>query len=137
MSAADAPTNPTSWTIKNLREVQDSAPRFGFGEVQEARFAHGDLQAQETGLSYHVVKPGKRQGFAHRHKHAEEIYVVLRGSGRVKLDEAVHEVSAMDAIRVAPEVVRASEGGPDGLELLAFGARHDRDAEMVNAPFWD
>ena len=62
-----------NFTIKNLREVEDSAPKFGFGERQEAHFAHGELDAETTGFSYHVVKPGQRQGFAHRHDKAEEV----------------------------------------------------------------
>jgi len=66
-----------SYTIKNLRTVQDMAPKFGFSDVQEARFARGDLESETIGLAFHTVKPGCRQAFAHRHEQAEEIYVVL------------------------------------------------------------
>ncbi|HEY1358409.1 MAG TPA: cupin domain-containing protein [Thermoleophilaceae bacterium] len=124
-----------SHTIKNLREVEDLAAKSGFSETQEARFAHSDLRAEETGVSYQIVRPGKRHAFAHRHKAAEEIYVVLSGSGRVKLDKDVEEIETMDAIRIAPEVTRAFEAGPDGLELLVFGPRHENDAEVV-PDFW-
>jgi mannose-6-phosphate isomerase-like protein (cupin superfamily) len=120
-----------SYTIKNLTELEDKAPQFGFDAVQEARFAHYDLGAESTGLSFLRVKPGCRQPFAHRHDEAEEIYVVLSGSGRVKLDEQVEEVKALDAIRVAPKVARQFEADGDGLELLALGPRHDRDAKMI------
>jgi mannose-6-phosphate isomerase-like protein (cupin superfamily) len=120
-----------SYTIKNLAELKDMAPQFGFEEQQEARFAHGDLNAESTGLSFMRVKPGKRQAFAHRHDNAEEIYVVVSGSGRVKLDDAVEEVKALDAIRVAPKVARQFEADDDGLELLAFGPRHDKDGELI------
>src|SRR3954471_3849667 len=115
----------TSYTLINLTDVEDSAPKFGFSEHQEARFARGDLEAEDTGVSYHRVKPGKRQGFAHRHERAEEVYVVLSGSGRVKLDDEVIELRRLDALRVAPGVTRAFEGGPEGLELLAFGPHHE------------
>ena len=125
-----------SFTIKNLLEVEDAAEAGGLGEVQEARFAHGDLDAQDTGVSLQVVKPGKRHAFAHRHKQAEEIYVVLSGGGRVKLDDEVVEVQRLDAIRVAPEITRAFEAGPDGLELLVFGPRHPGDAEIVRDFAW-
>ena len=125
-----------SFTIKNLREVEDVAPRFGFSEVQEARFARGDLESETIGLAFHIVKPGRRQAFAHRHKQAEEIYVVLSGTGRVKLDEDVREIEPMDAIRVAPQVARAFEAGADGLELLVFGPRHADDGEVVSEDFW-
>jgi mannose-6-phosphate isomerase-like protein (cupin superfamily) len=127
-----------SHTIKNLRDVKDSAPEFGFADVQEAHFASEDLDAAETGVSYHVVKPGQRQGFAHRHDAAEEVYVVVSGSGRVKLDDQITEVKALDAIRVAPKVTRAFAAGDDGLELIAFGPRHEGDGSLVEAPaFWN
>ena len=126
-----------SYTIKNLSEVEDSAPKFGFGERQEAHFAHGALEAQDTGCSYHVVKPGKRQGFAHRHDKAEEVYVVIGGTGRINLDGEVVELQRLDAVRVAPAVARAFEAGPEGLELLAFGPRHEGDGELIHDDVWD
>src|SRR5947209_17663210 len=95
------------YAIKNLREVDDIAPKFGFSEVQEARFAREDLGSETIGLAFHIVRPGKRQAFAHRHEHAEEIYLVLAGRGRIKLDDKIHEIAPMDAIRVAPHVARA------------------------------
>ena len=76
------------FTLKNLDEVQDSAPKFGTDEVMEARFASRDLETEDTGVSHHRVKPSKRQAFGHKHENAEEVYVVIRGSGRVKLDDA-------------------------------------------------
>jgi mannose-6-phosphate isomerase-like protein (cupin superfamily) len=125
-----------SFTIKNLREVEDMAPRFGFDAVQEARFAWRDLDSQTIGIAFHRVKPDCRQAFAHRHDEAEEIYVVLSGSGRIKLGDDLHEVGEMDAIRVAPEVMRAFEAGPDGLELLVFGPRHPDDRGAISEDFW-
>jgi uncharacterized cupin superfamily protein len=125
------------YTIKNLREVEDLAASQGFGEVQEARFAHGDLNAAQTGISLQRVKPGKRHAFAHRHTDAEEIYVVLSGSGRVKLDDNVEEVRPLDAIRVAPSVTRAFEADDEGLDLLAFSPRAAGDAEIVEDFTWD
>jgi mannose-6-phosphate isomerase-like protein (cupin superfamily) len=123
------------FTIKNLREVEDLAVKHGFSDVQEARFPRQDLDAETTGLAYIVVRPGKRQAFAHRHQEAEEVYVVLSGSGRVRLDDEVIEIGPMDAIRIAPNVTRKFEAGPEGLELLVFGPHHDRDSEMVQ-DFW-
>jgi len=121
----------TPYTIKRITDVDDSAPRFGFGDVQEARFASDDLHAQHTGVSHHRLKARQRQPFAHRHKRAEEVYVVLSGSGRVRLGEDIVEIGPLDAIRVAPEVTRAFEAGPEGIEILAFGPRHDGDGEVI------
>jgi mannose-6-phosphate isomerase-like protein (cupin superfamily) len=126
-----------TYTIKNLREVEDVAPKFGFDEVQEARFARNDLDSESIGLAFHIVKPGRRQAFAHRHQQAEEIYVVLSGAGRMKLEDDIREVGPMDAIRVSPEVARAFEAGPEGLELLVFGPRHANDGEALSGDFWE
>jgi mannose-6-phosphate isomerase-like protein (cupin superfamily) len=120
-----------SYTLMKLTDVEDSAPKFGIGEAQQARFAKNDLEAERTGVSLQRLFPGRRSPFGHRHKSAEEVYVVLAGSGRVKLDDEILELEPMDAIRVAPEVIRAFEAGPDGIEVLAFGTRHDGDGEVI------
>jgi mannose-6-phosphate isomerase-like protein (cupin superfamily) len=125
-----------SYTIKNLSEVEDMAPRFGFDAVQESRFAWRELNAERTGLALHRVKPGCRQAFAHRHEQAEEIYVVISGSGQVKLEDEVDDIGPMDAIRVSPEVARAFAAGPDGLELLVFGPHHESEFEILKGDFW-
>ncbi|HWW89855.1 MAG TPA: cupin domain-containing protein [Solirubrobacteraceae bacterium] len=122
---------PPSYTLMKLTEVEDSAPKFGMGEVQQARFANNDLEAARTGVSLQRLFPGRRSPFGHRHESAEEVYVVLAGSGRVKLDDEIIELEPMDAIRVAPEVMRAFEAGPEGFEMLAFGTRHDGDGEVI------
>jgi mannose-6-phosphate isomerase-like protein (cupin superfamily) len=125
-----------SFTVKNLREVEDMAAANGFGDVQEARFAHGDLDADSIGISLQRVKPGKRHAFAHRHKEAEEVYVVLAGGGRVKIDDEIVDVGPLDAIRVAPQAARAFEAGDEGIELLAFSPRKSGDAEIIKEEFW-
>ena len=126
------------YAIKNLRDVEDVAPKFGFSEVQEARFPREDLDAETVGLAFHRVKAGKRQAFAHRHQNAEEIYVILAGTGRIKLGDEVKEIGPLDAIRVAPTVARAFEADPQAtLELLVFGPRHAGDGEIIREEFWN
>jgi mannose-6-phosphate isomerase-like protein (cupin superfamily) len=124
-----------SYTTKNLRDVDDAAVKGGFSETQEARFARKALDAESTGLAYHVLRAGRRQAFGHRHGQAEEVYVILSGTGRMKLDDEIIEVGPMDAIRVAPEVTRAFEAGDDVLEILVFGPHHENDGEIVK-DFW-
>src|SRR5262249_39277343 len=123
----DGMSTAATYTRVNLDAVEDSAAKHGFGEMGEARFPTGELDAQRTGISFHRPRAGRRQAFGHSHRAAEEIYVVLSGSGRVKLDEEIVELSALDALRVAPQVVRCFEAGAEGMELLAFGRRHEGD----------
>lgn len=124
-----------TYTIKNLRETADSAPGFGLAEVAEAHFPREELGAESTGLAYHVLKPGKRVPFGHRHEKAEEIYVVMAGSGRIRLDDELREIGELDAIRVEPTVARGFEAGPEGMTLLVFGPRHEGDGELLQE-FW-
>jgi mannose-6-phosphate isomerase-like protein (cupin superfamily) len=116
----------------NLTEIEDVAPANGFGGRWEARPAREDLDAVQTGLTHFRLRPGKRSPFMHRHKQAEEVYVVLGGTGRMKLDDEILDMHALDAVRVAPGVARAFEAGPDGLEFIAFGPHYDADGEPVD-----
>jgi mannose-6-phosphate isomerase-like protein (cupin superfamily) len=125
------------YTIKNLREVDDAAAEAGVSDSLEARFAHGDLGSETSGISYQVVKAGKRQPFPHKHKEMEEIYVVVSGTGRVKLDDTIEEVAPLDAIRIDPPVTRAFEAGDEDLVLLAFSPRAKGDAQIVEGFSWD
>jgi mannose-6-phosphate isomerase-like protein (cupin superfamily) len=120
-----------TYTLKKLTDVDDSAPQHGFGDLQEARFATKHLDAEETGVSLLRVKPGQRQPFGHRHDQAEEVYVVLSGSGRAKLDDDIVDLGPRDALRISPAVMRCFEAGDDGLEYLAFGRHHKGDGEVV------
>jgi mannose-6-phosphate isomerase-like protein (cupin superfamily) len=119
------------YTLKKLTDLEDSAPKSGLGDIQEARFAKDALDTEDTGFSYLRVKAGQRQPFAHKHERAEEVYVVLAGSGRVKVDDEIVELQTLDAIRVAAEVTRAFEAGSAGLDLLAFGPRREGDGEVL------
>jgi mannose-6-phosphate isomerase-like protein (cupin superfamily) len=126
-------------TIVNLKEVEDMAPKFGFAPDLEARFATSNLELEKSGISYQKLAPNFRMPFGHTHKEQEEVYVVLSGSGRVKLDDDVVDVRQWDVVRVPADTMRAFEAGQDGIEILAFGAPNtgpapNRDAEMV--PGW-
>jgi uncharacterized cupin superfamily protein len=124
-----------SYTKANLREVEDSAPKFQMPEGIQARFARRDVGGETLGLSHFTLAPGFRVPFGHKHTEQEEVYVVVRGSGRVKVDDDVVELREWDAIRFAKDTMRQMEAGPDGIEYVAFGAGTDpRDAEI--APGW-
>lgn len=111
-----------NYTVQNLREVEDSAPRFGYAPQLEARFASPALGTERSGLSYQRLSPGFRVPFGHTHGEQEEVYVIVSGSARAKVGEDIVELGQWDALRVPGEVMRAFEGGPNGCELLAFGA---------------
>ena len=126
----------SSYTKKNLRtEVENQAPKFDMPSEMEARFARRPLEGKTLGLSLFTLAPGFRIPFGHKHSHQEEVYVVVRGSGRIKVEDEVVDLEEWDAIRVDEDTMRDVEAGPDGIEYVAFGAGEDpRDAEMV--PGW-
>jgi mannose-6-phosphate isomerase-like protein (cupin superfamily) len=115
------------------------APKFGFAPSLEARFAREDLGLTKSGVSYQRLAPNFRIPFGHRHAEQEEIYVVAGGGGRVKLDDEVIEVRQWDALRIPAETMRCVEAGPEGLELLAFGAPNTGggDVEMIQSWWTD
>jgi mannose-6-phosphate isomerase-like protein (cupin superfamily) len=126
---------PEAHTHINLDDVEDAAPGNGFGHRWEARVAREPLGAQQTGVTHFRLLAGQRSPFSHRHQQAEEVYVVIGGSGRVKLGDELSDVGPRDAIRVAPEVPRAFEAGPEGLEFIAFGPHVPGDGEPVDDPW--
>ena len=124
-----------NFTVKNLKEVEDSAANRG--PDVEARFGRKHLDSQHLGVSYFRYGPGYKSPVGHRHREQEEAYVIVGGSGRMRLDDEIVELREWDAIRVAPDVVRAFEAGPDGLELIAIGSDRPEggDGERVD-DFW-
>jgi mannose-6-phosphate isomerase-like protein (cupin superfamily) len=125
-----------NYTKKNLRaDIENQAPKFGMPPELEARFARTDLDGKTLGLSLMTLGPSFRIPFGHKHEGQEEVYVVVRGSGRIKVEDEVVEVGEWDAIRFDKDTMRQVEAGPDGIEFVAFGAGEDpRDAEMQ--PDW-
>ena len=118
--------------INLVDDAEDMAPKFGYDA--ESRFARVPLGLEKSGLSLFRLKPDFRFPFGHTHSQQEEVYVLLQGSARIKVDDEVVELRPYDALRVAPGAPRAMEGGPDGAELLAFGAPNteNNDAEMLS-----
>ena len=120
----------TNYTVKNIKEIDNAAERFGI-EGMEARFARNPLELEKFGFSYQALTPNFRQGFAHKHANQEEAYLVLRGSGRIKVEDDIVDLKQWDAIRIPAGVTRQMEAGGDGMEILAIGAPEGGDAEMI------
>jgi mannose-6-phosphate isomerase-like protein (cupin superfamily) len=126
------------YTLLNLKTgVEDSGERFGYAPNMEARFARKPLGLEQSGISYFKLAPDFRVPFGHRHTEQEEVYLVLSGSARVKLDDEIVELKPMDALRIPVSTTRGFEAGPEGAEILAFGApdTDNEDLEM-DAGFW-
>jgi mannose-6-phosphate isomerase-like protein (cupin superfamily) len=126
----------TDYTLTNLRELEDAAPKSGLGGVMEARFARDPLECERSGLSLQRVAPNERQPFGHRHGDSEEIYVVLAGSGQANLDGELVPLRQWDTVRVGPQTMRCFEAGPDGLEFIAFGAGTQGLEDVEAEPGW-
>ena len=127
---------PDYTKVNFKRDVEDQAPKFGFAPNLESRFARVPLKLEKQGISYFKVAPGYRVPFGHRHEKQEEVYVVVSGTARIKLDDEVVELQTWDAVRVPGEVMRSLEAGSEGAEIIAVGAPNtdNKDAEM--APNW-
>jgi quercetin dioxygenase-like cupin family protein len=125
------------WTIVNFLEIEDGSG----GRVPglEGRFGRTPLGTRDLGVSLWRYEPNLRSPVSHTHREQEEVYVVTSGSGRVRLDDEIHELQHWDVLRVAPQVVRAFEAGPDGLELVAVGGPKPEggDGELDETPWPD
>lgn len=127
------------YTVVNLKQVEDRAPSFGFAPQMEARFATDALELSQSGAGYERFAANFRVPFGHSHKRQEEIYVVVSGSGRMKIEDEIVELRSFDALRVPPGTMRCFEAGPEGAEIVAFGAPHAGENRMQEAdvvPGW-
>jgi len=122
----------SEYTHLNLKEVEDQAPKFGLSPDLEFRMGRVPLDMENAGLSYMRVAPNYRIPFGHNHKNQEEVYVVVAGSGRVKVGDEVRDLKQWDAVRVHKDTMRGFEAGMDGLEVIAIGAPNTGpgDADM-------
>ena len=111
------------FTLKNLRrDTDDVGSNFDGSPDLEFRLATKALELESSGLGFQRIPPGYRFPYGHTHERQEEIFVVLGGSGRMKLDDEIVELEEWDAVRVSPGTWRGYEAGPDGLEILVIGA---------------
>ena len=124
----------SDYTHINLKEdVDDQAPNFGLSPNLEARMARVPLGLENSGLSYLRMAPGFRIPFGHKHKQQEEVYVLVNGSARIKIEDEVRELKQWDAVRLHRATVRGFEAGDDGAEFIAIGAPNTGpgDADMI------
>src|ERR1700689_1107441 len=119
----------SSFAKVNLLEVENSVG--GRVDGLDGRFGRKHLDSRDLGVSLFRYAPNLRSPLAPSHQVQEEAYVVVAGSGRILLDNETQELQVWDVIRVAPEVVRAFEAGPDGLELIAVGGPKPADGDGV------
>jgi mannose-6-phosphate isomerase-like protein (cupin superfamily) len=111
-----------NYTKLNLREeIEDQSPKFGITEM-EFHSARVPLELENSGLSFLRLDPNYRVPFGHTHNQQEEVYVLVKGSARLKLDDEILDLEPWDAVRVHKDTMRNFEGGPDGAEIIAFGA---------------
>src|SRR6059036_2750249 len=121
----------SDYAIVNFADIDDSVG--GRLDGLEGRFSRKHLGSSELGVSRFTYAPNVRNPGGHSHREQEEAYVVVGGSGRVRLDDEIHDVRQWDVIRVAPEVVRAFEAGPDGLDLIAVGGPKPEGGDGVRS----
>ena len=117
------------------RDVDDMAPGFGMEGI-EARFARQPLGMEQHGITLFRYEPNTRVPFGHHHEDQEEVYVVLKGSGRIKIEDEIVEFEQWDAIAVPGDKMRCVEAGPDGAEILASGGAAGQDKSTIVPGWW-
>jgi mannose-6-phosphate isomerase-like protein (cupin superfamily) len=126
----------SGYTKKNLRQVENQAPNFGMPDELEARFARTPIGGETLGLSLMRLAPDFRIPFGHKHVTQEEVYVITKGTARIKVEGEIVEAGEWDAIRFDKDTMRDVEAGPDGVEYLAFGAGEDASEVEMAQDWW-
>lgn len=124
----------SDYTHINLKtDVDDQALNFGLSPNLESRMARVPLGLEHSGVTYLRIAPGFRIPFGHRHKQQEEVYVLVNGSARIRIDDEVRDMKQWDAVRLHRDTVRALEAGDEGAELIAIGAPNTGpgDADLI------
>ncbi|MBA2644579.1 MAG: cupin domain-containing protein [Solirubrobacterales bacterium] len=77
------------------------------------------LESDRLGARYWRLAPGQAST-RHRHRRQTELYVVLEGTGRVRVDEDVLTLAPLSALLVQPDTVRQvfNDTGADALWLV-------------------
>ena len=101
------------FTLRNLKaDLEDVGSDFDGAPDPEFRLATGALELEQSGLGYQRIPPDYRFPYGHTHKKQEEVFVVLGGSRRIKLDDEIVELKQWDAVRIPPPV-RGEATRPD------------------------
>jgi mannose-6-phosphate isomerase-like protein (cupin superfamily) len=124
------------YTALQINEVEDQAPNIGLPAEMQLRMARVPLNCEKCGISYLRLAPGFRMPYGHTHKVQEEVFILVSGSARMKLDDDVIDVKPWTAVRVAPETMRSLEAGPEGAELVAIGAPNTGPGDGNNVLGW-
>ena len=110
------------YTLTNIKDQEDLGSNFDGSPDLEFRAATKALELEKSGLTYQRIPPDYRFPYGHTHETQEEVYLVVGGGGRMKVDDEIFEIGKWDAVRVPPGSWRGYEAGPVGLEILVIGA---------------
>ena len=121
-------------TIVNLKQIEASEGARANGV--DAHFGRSHLDSEHLGVSYFRYPPDSARRIGHHHREQEEAYVVVAGSGQVRLDDEVFDLDQWDVVRVAPDVVRGFRAGPDGLEVIAVGSDRPEGGDGAMVKDW-
>ena len=125
------------YTAKNLKEIENQGVKFGLPENDvQLRMAKDPLEGSGCGVTYMKLGPGWRAPWGHTHKTQEEIFILVNGSARMKLDDEIVELKPFTAVRVSPETMRSYEGGAEGAELIVIGTPRTGGGDAVTEPNW-
>jgi quercetin dioxygenase-like cupin family protein len=124
------------YTVLKVSEVDDQAPNFGLEGKMEARFMRVGLGCENLGITYLRIAPNYRIPFGHHHKVQEEVYMLVSGSARIKVDDDVHDLEPWTAVRMSKDVTRGLEAGPEGAEFVLVGAPNTGPGDAITEQDW-
>jgi quercetin dioxygenase-like cupin family protein len=112
----------------NVDEIEAAGPG---GAV---RFVRRELGVEAFGINWFEIPPNS-EGKEHNEDETrqEEVTVIIRGSGVYRIDGEEIPVRVGTFMRFDPETTRIPVAGPEGLTIIAVGAR--RGSYEPRGPF--
>ena len=116
------------YSIVNVEEIEGSGPGGAF------HFVRRELGVEAFGINWIELAP---DAVGHEHDESgsgqEEVNVCVRGSGVYRVEGEEVPVRVGTFLRFDPETTRVPVAGPEGMTLLAVGAR--RGSYEPRGPF--
>jgi mannose-6-phosphate isomerase-like protein (cupin superfamily) len=96
----------------------------GEGPGGSVRFVRRHLGVEAFGINWFEIPPNA-EGREHDEtgSEQEEVNVIVRGSGSYRIEGELVPVETGTFLRFDPETTRCPIAGPDGMTMIAVGAR--------------
>lgn len=107
--------------------------QFVTGNFKGKVFLKDALGTTGSEISFGALPANTALPFFHAHKQNEEVYLVLKGSGKMQIDDDVFDLQEGTLVRVNPQGARSLKSGPDGMLFMCMQTKAGSLQEWTGA----